>query len=459
MDRFYPFFTQNWLLPMYDIVKGTSRFAFSRLLQRTQWFSRKQIDQSQMRNLHTLLKYAYENVPFYREAFKQRNLTPSDIKSIDDLTKLPVLTKEDIQRSSGDLISRGFPKSRLISYKSGGTGDQIRFYITKEQVSWEVAAEFRAYGWAGYKLGDRCSIFWGSPIDLARQTSMIKRFTSGLERILILNTYVISNEVLARCASLLKKFNPEIIRGYASSVYMMAKYMLEMKLDYVRPRAVITSAETLFDSMRKTIEEAFGCPVFDYYGSREVGALAAECKEHTGYHISAENVVLEFVREGEHVTAGEKGLILVTSLRNFGMPFIRYNIGDVGIPSDEQCNCGRGLPLMSSIEGRVSEFMAVYDKRLGQVVPLGPLYPIILYALMSIPLKTVRVIQESLDKVVIKAVKDEGYSNRHTDLLVSNMHKFLGHDIIVEVDFVDSLPPLPSGKRSAFISKINPFER
>jgi phenylacetate-CoA ligase len=412
-----------------------------------------------MRNLHTLLKYAYENVPFYREAFKQRNLTPSDIKSIDDLTKLPVLTKEDIQRSSGDLISRGFPKSRLISYKSGGTGDQIRFYITKEQVSWEVAAEFRAYGWAGYKLGDRCSIFWGSPIDLARQTSMIKRFTSGLERILILNTYVISNEVLARCASLLKKFNPEIIRGYASSVYMMAKYMLEMKLDYVRPRAVITSAETLFDSMRKTIEEAFGCPVFDYYGSREVGALAAECKEHTGYHISAENVVLEFVREGEHVTAGEKGLILVTSLRNFGMPFIRYNIGDVGIPSDEQCNCGRGLPLMSSIEGRVSEFMAVYDKRLGQVVPLGPLYPIILYALMSIPLKTVRVIQESLDKVVIKAVKDEGYSNRHTDLLVSNMHKFLGHDIIVEVDFVDSLPPLPSGKRSAFISKINPFER
>jgi len=459
MSRFYPFFAQNLLLPVYDIARGTSRFKFNHSLQKTQWLSQKEIDCLQTRNLRVLLAHAYETVPYYRRVFREKGLTPSDIKNVDGLVKLPVLTKEDVQRNSGDLISRGFPKSRLISYKSGGTGDQIRFYVTKQQVSWEVAAEFRAYGWAGYRFGDRCSMFWGSPIDLAKHSSLIKQLATRLERILLLNTFVISDEVLVNCARILKRFDPEIVRGYASSVYLMAKFMLEEKIDYIRPRAVITSAETLFDPMRRTIEEAFGCPVFDYYGSREVGAIAGECEEHNGYHITAENVVLEFVKEGEHVTAGERGLILVTSLRNFGMPFIRYKIGDVGIPSDENCNCGRGLPLMSSIEGRMSDFMAVYDPNLGRVVPVGPVYPIMLYALMSIPLKNVRIIQESLKKVIVKAVKDKGYSPKHTDLIISNLQRFLGTDITVEIDFVDSLPPMPSGKRSAFVSKINPFEQ
>jgi len=391
--------------------------------------------------------------------FRERGLSPSDIKSVDDLVKFPILTKEDIRKNFSDLISCGFSRNELIPYKSGGSGDQITFYITREQLSWEVAAEFRAYGWAGYRLGDRCFMFWGSPIDLSKYKSTARRVKNTFERILIADTYVMSDEVLGNFAYLLGEFKAEIVRGYATSVYMMAKYLLERSIDCVRPRAVITSAETLFDFRRKTIEEAFHCPVFDFYGSREIGAIAAECEEHSGYHISAENVVMEFVRDDEHVAAGEKGLILATSLRNFGMPFIRYKIEDVGRPSDEVCSCGRGLPLMSSIEGRLSEFMAVYDKHLGSIVPVGPIYPVIIYALMHVPLKSCRVIQESLDKVVVKAVKDKGYWQKHTDFLISYMHKFLGDNITIEVEFVDSLPPLPSGKRSVFISKINPFER
>jgi len=303
-------------------------------------------------------------------------------------------------------------------------------------------------------------MFWGSPIDLARHAGIIKRFTSNLERVLVLNTYIVSDEVLGRYAFLMRRFNPEIVRGYASSVYMMAKYMLKEGIDYVHPKAVITSAEMLLDYMRKTIEEAFSCPVFDYYGSREIGAIASECEMHSGYHISAENVVLEFVRNGEHVGAGEDGVILVTSLRNFGMPFIRYAIGDVGKPSDDVCSCGRGLPLMSSIEGRVSQFMAVYDKRLGRVVPVSTAAPgPFSMVLMHVPIENYRIIQESLDRVVIKAVKGKGYLPRHTDLIVEHVRKFLGDSITVDVEFVDYLPPLPSGKRSVFISKINLFEQ
>jgi phenylacetate-CoA ligase len=460
MSRIYPLFIRNLTLPIYDIVRGTSILKSGRVLQKTQYFPRQEIERLQARNLRALLRHAYETVPYYRRVFRRRSLSPSDIRSVDDLVKLPILTKADIRANFGDLISRGFPRDSLILARSGGTGDQIKFYITKEAKSWALAAGYRAYSWYGYKLGDRCLTLWGSPIDLAKWSSMLGRLYNALNRNSVLNTYVVSDEVLGKLAYALKNFRPEIIKGYASSVYMMAKYLLERGVDCGRPRAVITSAETLLDYMRKTIEEAFGCPVFDFYGSREIGSMAAECEEHSGYHISAENVVLEFAREGEHVATGEEGVVLVTSLRNFGMPFIRYDIGDVGRPSDEACNCGRGLPLVSRIKGRVSQFMAVYDKRLGRVIPVSTAGPGVFgMPLMHMPLERYRIIQESLDRVIVKAVKGEGYSQKHTDFLVEHVRKYLGDNITIDVEFVDFLPPLPSGKRSVFISKINPFEQ
>ena len=407
------------------------------------------------KNLRAILKHAYDTVPYYRRIFKERGLSPDDIKNVRDLTKLPVLTKADVRKNYWDLVSTAYPRSKLVPYVSGGTGDQIRFFITREQQSWEWAAEFRAYGWAEYNFGDKCVVFWGSPIDLAKYKGIIKRFTSFLERVIVLNTYVLSDEVLEKYAFLLKKLRPKIIRGYAGSVYLMAKYMLKNGINDIQPKAVITSAESLLDFQRKTIEDAFSCRVFDYYGSREIGAIAAECEEHCGYHVSAENVVLECVRDGEHVAADEAGEILVTSLRNYGMPFIRYSIGDVGKLSDEVCVCRRGLPLMGSVEGRVSQFMAVFDKRLGRVVPVSTAAPgPFSLVLMKVPLDSYRIVQESLDRVVITAVKGKGFSDRHMEFLVEHLRRILGDGLRVEFEFVDYIPPLPSGKRSVFTSKI-----
>jgi len=457
VSRTYHLFAENVVLPVYDLVRRTSRFRFGRVLQRSQWLSRAQIERLQNGNLRVLLKHAYETVPYYRRVFRERGLTPRDIKSVDDLAKLPILTKPDIRKNFEDLVSRSIPRSRLIPYHSGGTGDPVHFYITKESFSWEVAAEFRAYSWAGYRLGDPCFVLWGSPADLSKYKSIISRFTKTFENVLTVDAFLMTDEVLSRYASLLEKFNPRIVRGYAHSVYMLARHLLEKNINNVRPSAVITTAEVLLDSKRKRIEEAFGCPVFDYYGSREVGGLAAECKEHKGYHISAENVVLEFIREGERVAAGENGLFLVTNLRNFGMPLIRYRIGDVGKPSDDVCSCGRGLPLMSSIEGRTIEFLKVYDKASGRVVPVSP--GVFEVALGYLPLKQYRVYQESLKKIVVKAVKGNDYSQEHTDFLTRYVRNYFGSDVMIEMEFVDYLPPLPSGKRPLAISKISPFEK
>lgn len=461
MSKVYSLFANDLLLPVYDLSRGTARFRFGHVLKNTQWFSKRQIENLQNKNLKVLLKHAYETVPYYRQSFKNRHLVPDDIKNIDGLAKLPVLTKEDIRRNLWNLVSRGFPRKKLIPCQSGGTGDPIRFFITREASSWEIAAEYRAYSWAGFSRGDRCFLFWASPLDMAKSGAMIKRFTNALERITVADTYVITDEVLDRFIQLLRKSQPEIIRGYASSVFMIAKRMVEKGIADVAPRAVITAAETLFEPMRGTIEAAFGCPVYDYYGTREVGAIAAQCGEHSGYHISAENVVVEFADEEENyerVGAGERGVILLTGLRNFGMPLIRYKIGDVGKSSSELCGCGRGLPLMSSIEGRVSDFMAYYDEALRRVVPVGPMYPIIISVVMHMPVENCQVVQENINRLTVRLVKGKGYVNEHTDFMVKQLQKYLGDRIKIDVEFVDFIPPLQSGKRSVFLSKIDPFE-
>jgi phenylacetate-CoA ligase len=405
-----------------------------------------------------LLKHAYETVPYYRKAFRMRHLSPEDVKSIVDLNKLPQLTKEDVQNRRRELLSTACDRRSLMPYQSGGTGNPIKFFITKDSYSWEIAAEFRAYGWAGYELGDRCFMFWGSPIDLSRAESLVRRINHRLERVLIAGTYVLSDRVFEKFAQMLRRFHPKIIRGYASSVALMARYLNDKQICDIRPKAVITAAETLQKPMRKEIEKAFDCPVFDYYGSREIGAIASECQEHVGYHISAENVVVEFVEENEPVSADERGLMLVTDLRNFGMPFIRYKIGDVGKPSKDLCPCGRGLPLMSSIEGRVSDFMASYDETRKRVIPVGPIYPVIITAAMHLPIENFQAVQDDIDSIRVKVVRSEGYTQEHTDYMVKYIHEQLGSSLKIEIEFVDSIPPLPSGKRSVFLSKIDPFQ-
>ena len=453
----YPFLMNNLVLPLYDIVRGTSRFRYGRTLNKTQWLGPRDIESLQRRNLRCLIKHAFETVPYYRRLFREAGLVPDNIREPKDLVKLPILTKQELRKEFRNMVSTVVNPNTLRACQSGGTGDPVRFFTTKDSFSWEVAAEFRAYEWAGYKLGDKCFTFWGSPIDLAKSESLVKRFAEILERRFMADTFVISEEVLARFTYLLRRFKPRIIRGYASSVFMMAKYLKENDVVDVRPNAVITAAETLHDSMRKTIEDAFQCPVFDYYGSREVGAIAAECQEHKGYHISAENVVVEFERDGEPVGSGEKGIMLLTDLRNFGMPLIRYRIGDVGVPSEETCSCGRGLPMMSSIEGRVSDFMAFYDKESGRVRPVGPIYPVVISAAMHLPIENCQVIQNALNRLVVAIVKGKGYSQRHTEFIVEHFKKYLGNEIEIEIEFVKYIPPLKSGKRSNFISKLDPF--
>jgi len=434
------------------LAKVTGRDDFWRYyaeLEKSQYLSSEEIRGIQLTRLKALLNHAYENVPYYRRRFEEAGVKPADIKDIADLTRLPILTRSEVRENSSDLIAMDFPKQKMIPHATGGsTGEPLQFYITREKSAWGSAAAYRAYKWYGLELGDKVAYFWGSQRDLMAQRKARARLKNFLLRRTFLKVLDISERDLEQFVQILIKFKPRAFIAYPSPLYIFARYVKTKGLTNIRPQLIITQGEKLFDFQRKLAEEAFCCPLFDFYGSQEVATMAVECPEHRGYHITAENVVLEFVRDGKHVSPGEVGKILVTDLHNYAMPFIRYENGDLGMPLDEACSCGVNLPLMKSIEGRASDVLVIGDKFIT---------PVSLTTLFErMPISQYQVIQEVKDQIVVKIVRTKDYTKVHTEQLLKLLPMYLGGDVKIDVVFVDSIPPPPSGKHRFIISKVPP---
>jgi phenylacetate-CoA ligase len=234
-----------------------------------------------------------------------------------------------------------------------------------------MAAVFRNIGWYGHRLGDRNVRLWGRPerppdTSLARRLS--NRFTRQvLGRRLDIFTHdrdrpelsLVNEATLERWARTLKSHHFRALDGYVSALELLARYLLHCGRPGIWCDAVVTGAEALAPSQRALMERAFGCPVFNRYGSSEAGFIAHECGQNPGHqlHVNAELLWLEFIRNGRPVQHGELGEVVLTEFTNRAMPLIRYRTHDVGSPGQpgETCPCGRGLPLVSSIEGRVDD--------------------------------------------------------------------------------------------------------
>ncbi len=416
-------------------------------LRRSCRLSPEEIKEIQSERLRALMKHACDNVPYYHQKFEERGLTPQDINSSEDLVKLPILTRNDVRVNLDNLVARNFPKEKLRPYSTGGsTGEPLQFYIPKDS-SWGSAAAYRAYEWYGYRLGDKVAYLWGSPLDSTLQETIKSRLSNFIQRTIYLNAFDMSEDKMEAFARKLIKFRPKTIIAYAAVAYFFSRFIRDNAIQGIKPRVVITQAEKLFDYQREMIEQTFDCEVFDFYGSREVGSMAAECPQHRGYHISSENVVLEFVRDnGNPVSPGETGKILVTDLHNYAMPFIRYENGDLGVPTDGNCSCGINLPLMKSVEGRVADILVV-DGKATTTLAIPHLFK-------DLPIKQYQVIQEVEGRILVKIIKGTGYSEENTEEIHKLLRKIVGDKVNIEVIFTDSIPPSVSGKHRFFISKV-----
>jgi phenylacetate-CoA ligase len=212
---------------------------------------------------------------------------------------------------------------------------------------------------------------------------------------------------------------------------------------------IFTTSEMLTKKFRNTIDSAFNTHLFDQYGSVEFGTFAWECPEHNGYHIDAEDIVVEFLNKDQNVAFGEQGEIVVTSLSNYVMPLIRYSLGDIGIPSDERCSCSRGLPKMEIICGRKDEFLCLPSGKLISPRNVGSLEYVS-------GITSFKIIQERKDRIVVQVVKGKDFSlesiNKIKEVILIGCFR---ENVDVIVKPVTQIDMDASGKNRMIISKVN----
>ena len=300
-----------------------------------------------------LIQHARSNVPYYRKL-----LANLEVRSLDDITSIPFLTKRDIRENMEALKAENIPPRRFIPNSTGGsTGETIEFFSDADQML--ASLLLRSNTWTGWRIGEKQMQLWGAHYDLPKAKGAVDGLKSRLiQRNLILSSYDMTEDDMAAYASRINRYRPALVTGYPSAMALFSEFMREKGIAVHAPKGIVTSAETLFENQRKTIESVFGCRVFNRYGCREAGGVAQECEEGNGLHVFTEHVIVEVVDEhGNPCGPGESGEIVLTKLDNYAFPFIRYRVGDVGALSGRSCPCGRNLPMLERVEGRVFDIV------------------------------------------------------------------------------------------------------
>lgn len=437
-----PFILRSMIYPAYRFAKRDRVMGFASEFARTERLGRTEILEYQWFKLNRLLEHACSTVPYYSEAFERAGITPADIRSPDDLRRLPVLTKDVIRDDLERLVSTAIPRERIRKDSTGGsTGEPTWYYVDDNSSQARQAIVLRGNAWCGARLGDRLATLWGAAFDLNPHQKLKGRLKSAIMNKLFLCSYNLNSETMAEYAETLQKFRPKLLTSYPTPLVTFAEFLRTNPEYSVRPGAIIASSETLFDEQREIIERTYGCEVFNRYGSREFGNIAHECDAHEGLHVNVERFFIEYLKEdGTPAGPGEIGEMLITDLDNFGMPFVRYRIDDLAVPSDRECSCGRHLPMIERVEGRVFDVIVT---RSGSRFP-GTFWTLLSRAVPGI--SKFQIVQSEPSSVVFRIVPNAEFKDEYLDKLAETIAEQTRGDLEVSFDLVDSIPLTRAGK-------------
>jgi len=428
---------------VFPLVAATSRWGFwgtvyQRLgeLERSQWWDAERIREEQLARLRALVHHAQQKVPFYRARLGEIGLEAHDIRAEDDFARIPPLTRQNLRDHYWDLVSEGW-QDRVVPNASGGScGQPVRFVMDPDETANRQAMTIRHNRWAGWDIADRTGILWGAPRDLNAEISLRDRLVKGwLAPSRILNAYYLTPEQMLQFAQELRHFKAEVLFGYARALLEFAQVMTAAGQKLPSLRTVVSSGEALSPESRKIIEQALTCPVYDRYGSRETGVIASECEARNGMHVAYEDIYLEIVGRDLRGT----GRILVTKLNSFGMPFIRYDIGDLGSWVQGECSCGRARARLKLTGCRATDFLIGADGQLVSGIGLS-------VATRDLPeVGTMQLYQAEKGKVEVRVEGAAGISDQLRGEVSRRLRTHLG-DIEISFSFPNRIQRTPSGK-------------
>lgn len=390
-------------------------------------------------HLNVLLSHSYKNVPYYSNILKKyKNIDLSNFKDI------PLINKNIIRKNAKNLISKDIKRRNYYFNSSGGsTGEPLKFIQDDLYLKWRSAANYYYYKNI-LKIDEpyvKKIILWGSERDIWENKMSVKeKFFNWTTNTVFLNTFKVREADMEKHIKCINTYKPDIIRGYAGSLYELTKYAEKKDLILYKPKIIVSSAETLRPEMRNKIEEVFGTKVYNFYGSREVGGLAGECKNGLMHSFSFGNYIEVLDKNDNPVKEGEEGRIVVTNLFNYSMPFIRYEIGDLGILGPENCNCGNILPTLKKITGRMSDSFLKED---GTVVN-GGYFAVQFY--FKDWVKSYQVIQEDYNFIKILVVLNSELNFSEKMEIENKFKKVMGQDCHIKWEIVDEIPTTNNGK-------------
>lgn len=421
--------------------------------RRRLYWDKDKLRRFQEKNLRSVVDYAFRFVPFYHEKFKEAKVTPDDVRTLQDLSKLPIVKKNEIRvEEPRRLISiESDPQKLKVVRTSGSTGKPFSVYLSPPEDDWRKAIYMRANMSCGQKPRDRWVAItaphhFGDTTRLQQRLGVFARHNisvfSGLDsQIQFVNTV-----------------KPNVLDGYSGSLLLLAREIERRGLRSVSPRMIFGTAELIDGVSVKIIEKVFNAPFYDQFGCVELDRTAWQCPHKVGYHMDVDSVITQFVdSEGTETSPDEQGEVLYTSLFNYAMPLIRYAVGDVGQYSLEECSCGRVLPLMKVIEGREDSFVTLPN---GQL-----LSPRAFTIAMSMfrryqDIDEFRIIQRKRDLIefFIKIRNDVEEKSEFENELEAHICRTLALDglgVSISISRVDEMPRSKTGKLTAVISEVN----
>ncbi|MCF8094884.1 MAG: hypothetical protein K9J79_05925 [Desulfobacteraceae bacterium] len=439
---------RKYVAPGLAVLTGRKRYTYYSEMKSVPALPHNQIEKMQQDKLQYFLSYAAEHVPFYNNLSDVLKVT-ENVDVLSFLKYFPIITKKTIHENMDQMVSRKYTIEELsLGYSGGSTGSLLKYYFDKALHEKSEAVLMRMFSWGGWSPADPVAMFWGGFHELRGRDQLstrLKRFISGR---FLMPAYTYNDEIIRQWLKIIEKYEIRYLYGYASVFYNISLFQKRTGVRLPKINAIFSTAETLLPHYRSTIENAFQCKVYNQYGSREVQGIACEC-EKGNMHINSDLVYPEFIPDnsGDNIHR-----LVVTSFLNFGMPFIRYDIGDYASPKEGLCGCGRGFPLMSMHIGRTNDHLRKPD---GEII-----YPSYFNKVMF-----------GIDGVSLFQFRQKDFHNLqlrlvlHTDIsvesrkLISNLEtrirRELDWDVALEVHEVDKIELPPSGKHRYVICELD----